>query len=48
MAAALDAELGKLTVLLGAGLDGVNAELTRLGLDKVVPSTEEISGPDLP
>ncbi|MSR03134.1 MAG: glycosyl hydrolase [Gemmatimonadetes bacterium] len=48
LAAALDAELGKLTVLLGAGLDGVNAELTRLGLDKVVPSTEEISGPDLP
>ncbi len=48
LAAALDAELGKLTALLGAGLDAVNAELGRLGLDKVIPSTEELPGPDLP
>ena len=48
LAAALDAELGKLTALLGAGLEAVNAELGRLGLDKVIPSTEELPGPDLP
>ena len=48
LAAALDAELGKLTALLGPGLEAVNAELGRLGLDKVIPSTEELPGPDLP
>ncbi len=48
LAAALDSELGKLKALLGPGLDGVNAELSRLGLDKVVPSTEELPGPDVP
>lgn len=35
LAAALDVELGKLKVLLGAGLDSVNAELAKLGLDPV-------------
>jgi photosystem II stability/assembly factor-like uncharacterized protein len=35
LAAALDVELAKLTALLGGGLDGVNAELVRLGLDPV-------------
>ncbi len=48
LAAALDAELGKLKSLLGAGLDGVNAELARLGLDKVTPSADEMPGPDAP
>ena len=35
LAAALDVELAKLTALLGGGLDTVNAELVRLGLDPV-------------
>jgi len=35
LAAALDVELGKLNGLLGTGLDTVNAELAKLGLDPV-------------
>ncbi|HEV8357384.1 MAG TPA: glycosyl hydrolase, partial [Gemmatimonadales bacterium] len=38
----LDAELKKLGDLLGAGIGEVNAELTRLGLDRIAPSPAEI------
>lgn len=42
LSAQLDTQLKRLGDLLG-GLAGVNAELTRLGLDKVMPSTAEIA-----
>ncbi len=46
LAASLDAELNKLKGMLGGGLDGVNAELSRLGLEKATPSAVEVPGPD--
>ena len=36
------AQLKRLGDLLGGGLAGVNAELTRLGLEKIIPSTAEV------
>ena len=41
----LDVQLGKLRQILDSGLGDVNAELTRLGLDKVTPSTAEVPAP---
>src|ERR1041384_7200855 len=38
----LAVQLQKLSQLLGGGLAGVNAELGRIGLDKVVPGTAEV------
>ncbi|MGE0440327.1 MAG: WD40/YVTN/BNR-like repeat-containing protein [Gemmatimonadales bacterium] len=43
----LDTQLGRLRTLLEGGLNGVNAELGRLGQERIVPSTAEIAaGPD--
>jgi hypothetical protein len=48
LSAALDEQLAKLKTALDGGLGGVNAELSRLGLDRIVPSTAEIGGgPDV-
>ena len=41
----LAVQLQKLTQVLGAGLAGVNAELARIGLEKVVPATAEVAAP---
>ena len=41
----LDAQLKTLGDLLGAGIAEVNAELTRLGLDRIAPSPAEIPAP---
>ncbi|MBL8986080.1 MAG: glycosyl hydrolase, partial [Gemmatimonadetes bacterium] len=46
LAAQLDAELAKMKGLLAAPLAAVNAELTRLGLQAVTPSTVELPGED--
>jgi photosystem II stability/assembly factor-like uncharacterized protein len=43
LAADLDVQLGRLSQLLSSGLAGVNAELGRLGLDKITPSTVELA-----
>jgi hypothetical protein len=45
LSAQLDVQLKRLDDLLGAGLSGVNAELTRQGLEKITPSTAELSAP---
>jgi hypothetical protein len=41
----LAAQLGRLEALLQSGLGGVNAELARLGLERIVPSTAEVTAP---
>ncbi len=41
----LDAQLKRLADLLGGGLAGVNAELARLGLEKITPGTAEVAAP---
>ena len=41
LSAALDKELGKMKVLLDGRLGAVNAELARLGLEPIKPSTDE-------
>ena len=38
----LDRQLARLTELLGARLDAVNAEVARLGLERIVPATTEL------
>ena len=43
LSAALDLQLTRLNELLGSGLAGVNAELARLGLEKITPSTTELA-----
>ncbi len=45
LSADLDLQLKRLADLLGGGLAGVNAELTRLGLEKITPGTAEIASP---
>ena len=45
LSADLDAQLKRLADLLGGGLAGVNAELTRLGLEKITPGTAEVAAP---
>jgi len=45
LSAQLDVQLKRLNDLLTGGLGGVNAELTRLGLDKITPSTAEVAAP---
>ncbi|HEU5218908.1 MAG TPA: hypothetical protein VFU23_09625, partial [Gemmatimonadales bacterium] len=45
LSADLDVQLQRLAGLLGGGLAGVNAELARLGLDKITPATVEIGAP---
>ncbi|HEV8151141.1 MAG TPA: hypothetical protein VGP61_13240, partial [Gemmatimonadales bacterium] len=42
LSAQLDTQLKRLNELLSSGLAGVNAELTRLGLEKITPSTAEL------
>ena len=44
LAADLDGQLAKLNTLLDGGLAAVNAEIGRLGLERVVPSTAELGG----
>jgi hypothetical protein len=46
LSAQLDAELARMRALLAAPLAAVNAELGRLGLQPVVPSTGELPGGD--
>jgi hypothetical protein len=41
----LDLQLKRLRDLLGGGLSGVNAELTRLGLTAITPGTAELERP---
>jgi hypothetical protein len=43
LSAQLDEQLKRLTDALGSDLSAVNAELGRLGLDKITPSTAELS-----
>jgi hypothetical protein len=43
LSAELDGYLAKLRELLGAGLGGVNAELSRLGLEPIRAGTEEVA-----
>jgi len=42
LSAQLDLQLKRLSELLVGGLAGVNAELTRLGLERITPSTAEL------
>ncbi|PYP41779.1 MAG: hypothetical protein DMD43_05305, partial [Gemmatimonadetes bacterium] len=41
----LAVQLQKLSQLLGGGLARLNAELARIGLDRVVPGTAEVTAP---
>jgi len=41
LSAQLEVQLKRLSDLLGGGLAGVNAELSRLGLERIIPSTAE-------
>ena len=43
LSAQLDTQLRRLSELLTGGLGGVNAELARLGLEKITPGTAELT-----